>query len=122
MQHVISAVGVLIVSAGLAILVAPGKWKKLFTSIARGKFLYAAAAVRITIGVLFVMAADMTRTPMVTKVIGALVIAAGVAIPIIGPKKLEIFIKLMLARMGSMLRLLGIVAVAIGAFLIWTAN
>jgi len=121
MQHVVSAVGVLIVLAGIAILVAPGKWKKAFTSIAQGKFLYVAAAVRIIIGVLFIMAADLTRTPMATKVIGALIIAAGVMIPVIGPKKLELFIQLMLARKDSTLRLFGIVAVTIGAFFIWTA-
>jgi len=122
MQHVVSAVGILIVLAGLAILVVPGKWKKVFVRIAQGNWLYVAAAFRIIVGVLFILAADMTRTPTVIKVMGVLIIAAGVMIPVIGPKKLALFIQLMLARKDSTLRLLGVVAGAIGVFLIWTAN
>ena len=122
MQHVVSAVGILIVLAGLAILVVPGKWKRVFLSLAQGKFLYVAAAARIIIGVLFFMAADMTRTPTVIKVMGVLIIVAGVMIPIIGPKKLALFIQLMLARKDSTLRLFGIAAGALGAFFIWTGT
>ena len=122
MQHVVSAVGILIVLAGLAILVVPGKSKKVFLSLAQGKFLYFAAAFRIIVGVLFILAAEHTRTPMAVKVIGALIIVAGVMIPIIGPKKLALFIQLMLARKDSTLRLFGVVAGAIGVFFIWTAN
>jgi uncharacterized protein YjeT (DUF2065 family) len=122
MQHVVSAVGILIVLAGLAILVVPGKWKKVFLSLAQGKFLYFAAAFRIIVGVLFILAAETTRTPMAVKVIGALIIVAGVMIPIVGPKKLALFIQLMLARKDSTLRLFGVVAGAIGVFFIWTAN
>ena len=122
MQHVVSAVGVLIVLAGIVILIAPGKCKKVFLTVAQGKFLYIAAAARVIIGVLFIMAADMTRTPTAIKVIGVLIVAAGVMIPIVGPKKLALFIQLMLVRKDSTLRLFGIVAAAIGAFFVWTAN
>lgn len=122
MQHIVPAIGVLIAAAAIAILVAPGKWKKMFVRIAQGNWLYVAAAFRIIVGVLFILAAENTRTPMAVKVIGALIIVAGVMIPIIGPKKLALFIQLMLARKDSTLRLFGVVAGAIGVFFIWTAN
>ena len=122
MQHVVPAIGVLIALAAIAILVAPGKWKKVFVRIAQGNWLYVAAAFRIIVGVLFILAAENTRTPMAVKVIGALIIVAGVMIPIIGPKKLALFIQLMLARKDSTLRLFGIAAGALGAFFIWTGT
>jgi NAD/NADP transhydrogenase beta subunit len=81
--------------------------------------LIAIAALRIAIGLVFVLAAPASRAPRTLRVLGLIVIIAGVMTPWFGVARAWAVLN-WLASAGSLLmRLDSVVGMAIGGFLVW---
>ena len=119
MSIIVLVVGALIVAMGMAALVAPSTLKRLLHHLTKADRFYVVAVLRFAIGAIFLLAARSTRLPIFVTVVGAVSIAAGVLIPILGAARLKAIVDWWLARGDIVLRLWGLVACAFGLLLVW---
>jgi len=77
-------IGVVVILAGALGVAAPAVLLSLGRSVATPAGLYAIAAGRIAIGVIFLLAAPASRAPRAIRVLSIIVIIAGVATPWFG--------------------------------------
>lgn len=78
-----------------------------------------AVGVRILMGVVFLLGAPRCRYPLVIFALGVLAIVAAIVLVPIGPKRLERIIQRMSQLPAWLIRLLCLVGVAFGAFVIY---
>jgi hypothetical protein len=81
-----------------------------------------AVAIRIGLGVLFVLAADETRYPGVVRFLGYLMIVAAAMIVMIGRERLDRFIQWWVDASPAFARAWLVLGMAFGAFLLYAAN
>src|SRR5437016_1856363 len=74
-------------AAGVADIVAPDMVLGLRSFVGSQLGLLAVAVIRITIGVILIMAAPGTRAPKVLQIVGALLLGAGLATPLFGVER-----------------------------------
>ncbi len=74
----------LIAALGVVGLLAPARLIALLQTLESRTGLYVAATIRVAIGVVFYLAADASRAPLVMGVIGVFAIFAGLATPFFG--------------------------------------
>ena len=115
------AFGSLVVGVGAWALVEPRglvAFADLFlTSIG----LWVAVALRIAFGALLWICAPVSRTPRVFRILGALVVLSGLALPVVGLERM-----LTVATWGAglddaVLRSVALVTAALGGFILWSA-
>ena len=87
-------------------------WKK-------GKRIYAGAGLSALIGVIFLAAASQCAVAWVIKIFGILALAKGIALFALKPEKSIAMIDWWMGRPPELMRFMGIVAIAIGALLIY---
>jgi hypothetical protein len=78
------AIGFMIMLQGLLGLSMPDPFVLLIGALQAPPVLYLAAAVRVAIGTILVLAAPTSRAPLALRVLGWLIIVGGVLTPIIG--------------------------------------
>ncbi len=120
MSIVVAIIGLLIFLIGLAVLISPTtlRWLR-HRHFLKKEWLYAATALRIVIGVLFIIAVPDTRAPTFILVLGIIFIIAGVAIPLSGTERIEQMAEWWLKRSDAILRLWAIVSVILGSAILW---
>jgi len=111
--------GVIMLLFGVAFLIAPSIVRHWFSRITVWKQFYPIAALRIVIGILFLVAAKETRFPVFVTVMGTISIVAGLALPVLGTERIRAFAKWGLERSDSSLRLWALAASAVGIMLVW---
>jgi hypothetical protein len=114
-------IGALVILGSAISFAAPDLRLSLERSVMTQAGLYAIAALRIAIGLVFVLAAPASRAPRTLRVLGLIVIIAGLATPWFGvARALAVLNWLALASTGPLLmRLDAGVAMAIGGFLVY---
>jgi hypothetical protein len=80
--------------------------------------LYAIAVVRIAIGLVFVLAAPLSRAPRTLRVLGLIVIIAGLMTPWFGVARAQAVLNWLANAGPSLMRLDAVVGLAIGGFLV----
>ena len=110
---IIIAMGTIITLNGKAFTAMLNFWKK-------GKNIYAAGIIRLAFGALFISIAHACRLPMVISVLGILMIMGGVLIFIIGPKRILAILERFQKMPPLMARLAGLVAIAVGALIVYS--
>lgn len=119
MHLLVQAVGVLLVVAGLAALLAPDRLKRVFRGVmSSDPLLVVASAGRIALGVAFWLVAPSTRSPAFVRVLGALMIAAGLAIPLVGRRRLASFVGWWIDRPNRWIRSIAPLAVVLGLLVV----
>ena len=112
-------IGVLVILVGAVGVVAPD----VFLSVGRAMItpggLYAIAALRIAIGLVFVLAAPASRAPRALRVLGVLVIIAGLATPWFGVARSLAVLDWWASVGPSLRRFEAGVAVPLGGFLVY---
>jgi uncharacterized protein YjeT (DUF2065 family) len=78
--------------------------------------LYVVAAVRVIFGGLLFFAASATRTPKTIRVIGLVVVIAGIATAVISPERADLMKTWLLSRGPDTLRIAACFPVAVGIF------
>lgn len=81
--------------------------------------LYAAAGLRILLGIALLLAAPTSRAPGVIRVLGAFVLVAGFVTPFVGPERARAIVDWWSAQGGVVMRAWAGFALAIGCFLLW---
>ena len=81
--------------------------------------LYAIAALRIAIGLVFVFAAPASLAPRTLRVLGLLVIIAGLSTPWFGVDRAQAVLNWVASAGPLLMRLDAVVGIAIGGFLMY---
>lgn len=119
MRVVAGILGVLVASFGLLGLFFPSR---LLAFIARWQSqagLYVATFVRLLLGVALVLSAPGSRTPDFLRVLGIIVIVAGIATPLIGLRRFEALLRWWSESDESYLRAYSFVLLALGGSIVW---
>jgi hypothetical protein len=82
--------------------------------------LYVVAAVRIVLGGLLFFASSATRTPKTIRVIGLIILIAGIATALISPERALALKDWLLTRGPDMLRIGACIPLAAGLFVAWS--
>lgn len=81
--------------------------------------LYAAAGLRILLGIALLLAAPTSRAPGVIRVLGAFVLVAGFVTPFVGAERARAIVDWWSEQGGVVMRAWAGFALAIGCFLLW---
>ncbi|NNK48724.1 MAG: hypothetical protein HKP01_07610 [Gemmatimonadetes bacterium] len=85
-----------------------------------GSGLWAAVALRVGFGVLLWVSAPASRMPRTLRVLGALFVLGGLALPVVGLERMQGIAEWGAGQDGSVLRLVALMAVGLGAFIVWS--
>jgi hypothetical protein len=112
-------VGVLIACAGVLMVVEPQLLLSFGRAVITPRGLYIVAAVRVVLGLVLFCIASASRLPRTLRVVGVIVVLAGLATPWFGvTRSLAVFNWWESAGLLC-LRLVGVAVVAIGGFFLW---
>ncbi len=119
-RWIIAAFGALVVCLGAWVLVSPRGLVEFADAFLTPGGIWFAVALRITLGILLWVAAPASRTPRVLRVLGALFIASGAALPFVGLDRMLRIAAWGAAQNDLLLRSVGLATAGIGAFFVWT--
>lgn len=114
--------GFLIMLFGLCALLVPDRVLPFARFTATAKGVYVAAAIRLLIGVILLMAAAGSRFPIVLRLLGALAIVGGVATLVIGFAGAQWIAERALPYATIAIRGIGAFLVVLGAFVIYAVS
>ncbi len=118
----ITLFGVFICLAGLAILIFPDQFRNAMNKwTGQPRFLFA-VIIRVVLGAILLSEAATLRFPLAMKIIGAISILAAVVLLLIGQERMDRFIDWWMKRSDKLLRVSSVLAIAFGAFFIYTAS
>ena len=112
-------IGVVIILGGVISFAAPDVRLSLERSVLTPGGLYAIAAVRMALGVIFVLTAPTSRAPRTLRVLGGIVIIAGLMTPWFGVTRSRAVLSWWASAAPSLRRLAAGVAMALGGFLVY---
>src|SRR5262249_31258099 len=81
--------------------------------------LYAAAGLRILLGISLLLAASTSRAPAVIRVLGTVVLVAGFVTPFFGPERARAIVAWWSSQGSFLVRSWAEFALALGCFLVW---
>ncbi len=114
--------GMMIVGIGLVGLVYPSGLIRLVQVAWRTPWgMFLAVAFRLLMGVVLLLAAPESRFPLTLKILGAITVAAAVALPFVGYARISRMITWWNERRPGVIRGWAVVAIAFGGFLIYAA-
>jgi len=119
MSLIVVIMGAFIVLIGVVGFVVPSEMKKTGSALIEKDRFFLVPIFRIVVGVLFLLAAESTKAPIFVTVVGVAMIVAGLAIPLLGKARLKALVAWFLLRGDSYIRVQALIAVALGAALIW---
>jgi uncharacterized membrane protein len=112
-------VGALVICASAISVAVPDLRLSLDRSMMTPAGLYAIAALRIAIGLLFVLAATVSRAPRTLRMVGLIVIIAGLVTPGFGVARAEAVMRWWAGAAPWLKRLDAGIGVAFGGFLVY---
>lgn len=121
MVILIKLIGIIIALVGIIFLFCPKALRQLIAFFKQGKRLYWVGTLRLLFGVILLLGATQCRVVWVVIAMGVLFLVAGVLIFALGLEKLRSVIDWWDKKSLVVLRLLGVVALALGVLLIYSA-
>ena len=112
-------IGALVILASVISFAAPALRLSVERSVMTPAGLYAIAALRIAIGLVFVLAAPASRAPRTLRVLGLIVIIAGLSTPWFGVDRAQAVLNWVASAGPLLMRLDAVVGIAIGGFLMY---
>lgn len=114
-------IGIPIVAMGVIILLNPIIMKQLIAFWKQGKRLYIVGILRVLIGAILLLAASQAKIAGVVATLGVLVLISGILIFVLKLEKVKTILEYWDKRSLLILRLMGLLVLAIGALLIYSA-
>ena len=114
MRRLALPVALLVIAIGLTILFAPATFMALAERFMSPRGLYLAGAIRLFVGAVLLSAAAGSRAPIVLRVLGAIVIVAGIATLFIGVDRAQTMVQTLTGFGPWAVRALGLVVLAVG--------
>lgn len=121
MKVVILILGVLIGAVGIVLLLRPDIMKRFMEFFKQGKRIYLAALLRLALAVIFLLGARECDITWVIAVLGILFLISGLLILILGPEKIRRLFDWCEKQPVLLLRVMSLIALAIGAIIIYSA-
>ena len=121
MDLVVKIVGIVIVAVGVVYLLKPDVMKWLIEFFKQGKRIYFAGLIRLALAVIFLLGARECDITWVIVVFGILFLIGGVLIFILGPEKIRRILDWYQKQSALLLRVIAVIALAIGAVIIYSA-
>jgi uncharacterized membrane protein HdeD (DUF308 family) len=121
MKTVIQVLGIVIVAAGIVYLLKPDVMKWLMEFFKRGRRIYLAGLIRLALGIVFLLAARECDITWVIVTFGILFLVSGILIFMLGAKRARSVIEWWQKQPVLVLRVLALIASAIGAVIIYSA-
>jgi hypothetical protein len=118
MRQLATVVGVLIVLVGLVGVIVPNEITAIGHYVVTRNGLYIVAVLRICIGIVFILAAPASRMPRTVRIIGGIVLIAGIITPLFGVDRSRAVLDWWISQSSIFMRLAGVMAIAAGAFII----
>jgi len=119
MSKVILTIGILLILLGLWILIRPQFIRKAIHVLAKGPLVYIPAAVRVVLGVVFLLAARETRVTWLIVAVGVFMFATGIIMFMLKAAKLRDFLGWWANRSLVTLRIMGVVLAVVGGIVAW---
>ena|ERR1043166_5189203 len=113
------AVGGVVILASAISFAAPDLRLSLERSAFTPAGLYAIAALRLAVGLLFVLAAPASRAPRTLRALGVVVVVAGLLTPWVGVERARAIVNRASSAGPLVLRLDAIVGIVLGGFLVY---
>ncbi len=121
MATIIKIIGILIILMAILYFIRPDVMKWLLEFAKNGKRIYFAALIRFALAIVFLLGAQNCRFPKIIAAFGILFIISGLLIFIIGAEKIRTMLEWYLKQSALFLRILALIALAIGALIIYFA-
>jgi len=121
MDIIIRGLGIVIVVVGIVYLLRPDVMKWLIEFLKQGKRIYLAGLIRLALAVIFLLGAHECDITWVIVVFGILFLIGAVLIFILGPEKLRRILDWYQKQSVLLLQVLALIALAIGAIIIYSA-
>jgi len=121
MDIIIRSLGIVIVVVGIVYLLRPDVMKWLLEFFKQGKRIYFAGLIRLALAVIFLLGARECDITWVIVVFGILFLIGGLLIFILGPQKLRRILDWYQKQSALLLRVIAVIALAIGAVIIYSA-
>ena len=121
MDIVIKTLGILIALVGIIYFLRPDVMKWLMEFFKKGKRIYFAGLIRFALAVVFLVAARECKHSWVIFAFGILFIISGLLIFILGLEKLKSIIDWYQKQSVLLLRVVAVIALAIGGVIIYSA-
>lgn len=119
MKITVWIIGALIVFEAVVLLVKPDLYRKLIKLLARGRLMYIPAALVIVFGVIFLVYARACNIPWLIIVFGLIMLAKGIWLFAVKIDNVRATMQWLQERGDTTLRILGILALAIGAVILY---
>jgi uncharacterized protein YjeT (DUF2065 family) len=118
---VIKIVGVLIILLGLLYIVKPQTMKSLLEFFKKGNRIYFAGLLRLVLAAVFLISATECHIPWVIIALGVLMMLGGLLVFVLGPNKIRPILEWWQRQSVILLRVLALIALAMGALVIYAA-
>lgn len=119
-RWLVAGFGLLVICVGAFVLVQPLGLKGFSDVFLTSSGLWFAAGLRLVVGVLLWISAAASRTPRVLRVFGALFVLGGILLPVVGLERMQAVAEWGAGQDASVLRGVGLMATAMGAFFVWS--
>ncbi len=119
MKITVWIIGALIVFEAVVLLIKPDLYRKLVKLLARGRLMYIPAALVIVFGVIFLVYAMDCNIPWLIIVFGLIMLAKGIWLFAVKIDNVRATMQWLQERGDTTLRILGILALAIGAVILY---
>lgn len=116
---IVMIMAIAIAGLGLIGLVAPALLLDLGKSLLTEGGLYAVAAVRVALGLLLLFVARTSRMPRTLRVIGFVVVIAGLSTPLFGVERSTFMLNWLSMQGSALVRIIAMFAVAFGAIVVY---
>jgi hypothetical protein len=122
MSALVVVVGLLITAMGLLGIAAPGRLIHFVKSVQTPAGLYSAAGLRVLLGVALWFAAPASRAPDALRILGVVVLVAGIVTPFFGLKRSRKLLEWWWSRGAGFIRVWACFAAAFGLLLIYSVT
>lgn len=120
MKTIAFFLSIFVAAMGLLGVASPGMLISVVRRFASPLGVYAAAAIRLIIGLALYLSAPVSRIPHAVRTLGDITLAAGAITPFFGPERFRAALAWWSAQGPAFIRAWSLVAVAFGLFTAWS--
>ncbi len=119
-MFLVKLVGMILAAVGIVFLLSPKRMRQWMVFCEKGVRPYMMGVLRILVGVVFLVAAPRSRVVWVIVTIGILALLGGITIFLLGRERFKSMLRWSEARPLPVLRLIALLAVAIGVLILYS--
>jgi hypothetical protein len=122
MRFLAVVIGVFVLIVGVIGVAAPAALLRVADYVTTPIGLYAAAALRIGIGIVFTLVAPTTRAPRLIRALGVVAVAAGVLTVLVGVERARSILAWETAQGTTLIRLSAMLALIFGGLIVYAVS